>query len=152
MLVNEKRFPLIKDWDCSTYNVVYILQCKCGYYYVGETSQNIKLRWEKHKPSKSACASNYTVPCHFQSTRCKFENCELFIFAKDIKEHAQRLAIESYLGFELLNMGKKILNRKLGEGNFFGITLKEKIKNKNFAEIASFTSNIKFLPVALCIN
>ena len=49
ILANGFYFPFFEETNCNSKNVIYLIECKrCQYYYIGETSLEIKKRLSTH--------------------------------------------------------------------------------------------------------
>ena len=59
----ERGYSLPAPIDCRSTNVVYLIICSCGQYYVGRT-ENPRPRWANHK---SHVRSSYTKSCNLAS-------------------------------------------------------------------------------------
>ena len=61
-----KTFTIYCNVDCRTANVVYVLQCRCGLQYVGETVQPFNKRMNLHR-SDYKCKPDIPVSRHLRS-------------------------------------------------------------------------------------
>ena len=59
-------FTIFCNVTCKTQNVVYILQCRCGMQYVGETEQPFNKRMNGHR-SDYTCKPDLPVSRHLRS-------------------------------------------------------------------------------------
>lgn len=64
---NKSTFKISKQMDCSTSNLVYVIQCsKCKIQYVGETGQTLRQRASNHKYSTKTKNDKHILYNHYR--------------------------------------------------------------------------------------
>ena len=64
--VTSRKYIIRQQIDCSTENVVYLLECKkCKIQYVGENKNELRLRFNQLKYSIRSNAVEFPVAAHF---------------------------------------------------------------------------------------
>ena len=155
--VNNKEWPSVVD--CNTSNFIYLITCNCcGIQYVGETGQNMKDRFQKHRTDIKKGKKRTHLVQHFNKGRCKnatytihiIENIEGtgqfadgkvnpdFIPARRSRETEWMLAMRTIFPYGL--------NEKIGEsGNLQKLQEEDGMVGKKFPKLprANIRSDIK---------
>lgn len=64
LLANGQQWHPVRNVTCDTMGVVYLLQCPCQAYYVGKTSQPLKVRILEHAESARSGYVRTTIGRH----------------------------------------------------------------------------------------
>ncbi|XP_073441691.1 uncharacterized protein [Dendrobates tinctorius] len=62
-----KKFPIPGYFTCESNYVIYLIKCPCGLGYVGETTQHIRDRINKHKSTIRCKLTTLPIPAHFHT-------------------------------------------------------------------------------------
>ena len=74
----KQNIPLHQHLDCASQNVIYLIHCKqCGMGYVGETSNCIRYRFNRHRADIRA-EKDTSVARHFRGGDCELRDIALY--------------------------------------------------------------------------
>ena len=101
ILANGFYFPFFEKSNCNSKNLIYLIECKkCQYYYIGETSLEIKKRLSTHL-SNIKCSVPYdknstAVAYHFnRKGHCIETDFSFYILKLGLGDIEKRLFHES---------------------------------------------------------
>jgi hypothetical protein len=115
-LKNGFKVPLCSNGNCDSVNAVYIIKCSlCDLFYIGQTSQKIKIRISQHLRTiekfhpflnrTSEVGYHFNLKHHDPMVHFKFT-----IFKNNLNEINERLNIESLLIDLIDKFNKPVIN------------------------------------------
>ena len=115
--LREKFFlPILRNTNCRSINLIYILYCNCCFhYYIGQT-KNFRKRLNEHKRNirlHILDGKTNILVNHFKLQNHSLSNLNFFIFKDNIFELDDRLNQELQLIHLFLKLGVPILNEKI---------------------------------------
>jgi hypothetical protein len=125
---SEYEFHLRSEFDCTTRNCVYLLECGiCALQYVGETEQPFNKRLNGHRSDSNQNLSTKTgkiigkpdLPIfkHIKNTGHKFEDFKVIILKSDFSNDNDRLFYESF-SISMFDTFRNGLNENCGVYKF----------------------------------
>ena len=121
-LTNSFYLPIMRNSNCHSLNIIYIIYCKsCFFFYIGQTN-NLRNRFNRHKRNIQLniqddetvkLVKHFNLPDHF------LKNFSFFIFKTDIEILLDRLIQELFLCHLFSKLEIPILNDRLPKVDHF---------------------------------
>ena len=94
---------------CKTSDVVFVARCKAfDILYVGETKEELRIRFSKHRYDAKKGPDNYELAAHIHENKLDFErDIEVTILQQGFKSEAERNFVEEKC---ICNLGTAIPN------------------------------------------
>ena len=115
-LTDSFILPILRNSNCSSENLIYIIYCKsCFFFYIGQTN-NLKNRFRKHKRNiilNIDESETLKLIQHFNLPNHSLKNFCFYVFKTDIVNLTDRLNQENQLIHLFNKLNIPILNEKI---------------------------------------